>query len=194
MSNAKCSPLLLQIYVLIGNNVLLLQTRKQKDEWFDNQKNKVDKLYEDLSQLYTKQANLGSVLLYSSAMYEVERQINETMDKIWEAEGELAERDSHAVYDLAAVHVYFKELGIVKYNRDELYRAIDVIGKKCNKNCLQALLLLFLSLVRRHHRAVHGFQLAQWGGNCLLVLHQDVERQEGDKEQMIVVCDKYFFS
>ena len=27
------------------------------------------------------------------------------------------------------MHIYFKELGVVKYQRDELYGAMDVIGK-----------------------------------------------------------------
>ena len=28
------------------------------------------------------------------------------------------------------MHIYFKELGVVKYSRDELYGAMDVIGEK----------------------------------------------------------------
>lgn len=31
--------------------------------------------------------------------------------------------------DVTFVHIYFKELGIVKYSRDELYSIMDVIGK-----------------------------------------------------------------
>ena len=27
------------------------------------------------------------------------------------------------------VHIYFKELGVVKYSKDQLYGALDVIGK-----------------------------------------------------------------
>ena len=27
------------------------------------------------------------------------------------------------------MHIYFKELGVVKYQRDELYGAMDVIGE-----------------------------------------------------------------
>ena len=32
------------------------------------------------------------------------------------------------------MHIYFKELGVVKYQRDELYGAMDVIGESrfCN--------------------------------------------------------------
>ena len=28
------------------------------------------------------------------------------------------------------MHIYFKELGVVKYQRDELFGAMDVIGEK----------------------------------------------------------------
>ncbi len=35
----------------------------------------------------------------------------------------------NAMEDLALIHVYFKQLGIVNYIRDELYSAIDFIGK-----------------------------------------------------------------
>ena len=31
--------------------------------------------------------------------------------------------------DMSLVHIYFKELGIVKYSRDELFSIIDVIGR-----------------------------------------------------------------
>ena len=30
------------------------------------------------------------------------------------------------------VHVYFKKLGIVKYSRDELFSATDLLGKMIN--------------------------------------------------------------
>ena len=30
---------------------------------------------------------------------------------------------------MSLVHIYFKELGIVKYSREELYSIMDVIGK-----------------------------------------------------------------
>ena len=33
------------------------------------------------------------------------------------------------IQDMSMVHFYFKELGVVKYSRDELYGAMDVIGK-----------------------------------------------------------------
>ena len=35
------------------------------------------------------------------------------------------------------MHIYFKELGVVKYQRDELYGAMDVIGKSrvCSSCC-----------------------------------------------------------
>ena len=32
------------------------------------------------------------------------------------------------------MHIYFKELGVVKYSRDELYGAMDVIGKNNTKS------------------------------------------------------------
>ena len=31
-------------------------------------------------------------------------------------------------YNASVVHIYFKELGVVKYSRDELFGLIDVIG------------------------------------------------------------------
>ncbi len=34
------------------------------------------------------------------------------------------------IEDTALIHVYFKQLGIVNYTRDELYSAIDFIGKQ----------------------------------------------------------------
>lgn len=36
--------------------------------------------------------------------------------------------------DMALVHIYFKELGIVKYSRDQLYSIMDVIGNKSSLN------------------------------------------------------------
>ena len=33
------------------------------------------------------------------------------------------------IKDLSMVHFYFKELGVVKYSRDELYGIMDVIGE-----------------------------------------------------------------
>ena len=36
--------------------------------------------------------------------------------------------------DSTVIHVYFKELGIIKYERNELYTIIDVIGKQLKKN------------------------------------------------------------
>ena len=32
---------------------------------------------------------------------------------------------------MSLVHIYFKELGIIKYSREELYSIMDVIGKTC---------------------------------------------------------------
>ena len=31
-------------------------------------------------------------------------------------------------YNATLIHIYFKELGVVKYSRDELFGIIDVIG------------------------------------------------------------------
>ena len=41
-------------------------------------------------------------------------------------QGRLAELEGNA----SLVHIYFKELGIIKYTKDELYGAMDVIGRR----------------------------------------------------------------
>ena len=38
------------------------------------------------------------------------------------------ERIDELHYNASVVHIYFKELGVVKYSRDELFGLIDVIG------------------------------------------------------------------
>ena len=68
--------------------------------------------------------------------------------------------------DLTVVNVYFKELGIIHYTRDELYGIIDVIGEAFALPFeIQPVLHIQLlsSCVRWHHRALHGLQPAQWG-------------------------------
>lgn len=38
------------------------------------------------------------------------------------------------IRDMSMVHFYFKELGVVKYSRDELFGILDVIGKDATKS------------------------------------------------------------
>ena len=40
------------------------------------------------------------------------------------------ERIDELHYNASVVHIYFKELGVVKYSRDELFGLIDVIGEE----------------------------------------------------------------
>lgn len=96
------------------------------------------------------------------------------------------------LFDLEAsatvVHIYFKELGIVKYSRDELYGIMDVIGKVsnsclCNVEYLRyANLALYSSCLWGHCRTLHGVQFVEWGGTDLLLHTKDVfgcqERKE----------------
>jgi hypothetical protein len=59
-------------------------------------------------------------------LYELTKIINDATDV---AEIKKADKKLVALTDdLCLVHVYFKELGIVKYQRDELYGIMDVIG------------------------------------------------------------------
>ena len=52
--------------------------------------------------------------------------------KLYEEQGKSTRRLQQAFDNIltqsSMVHIYFKELGIVKYSRDELYGTMDVIG------------------------------------------------------------------
>ena len=49
-------------------------------------------------------------------------------EKLTEAEEELKFREEDAIHDVAYLHVYFKQLGIMQYTRDELYSVVDFIA------------------------------------------------------------------
>ncbi len=59
----------------------------------------------------------------------------------WEVTEKLAELEhsrflltSGAADDMVIIHVYYKELGVVQYQRDELYSFVDFIGKPTIRN------------------------------------------------------------
>ena len=66
--------------------------------------------------------------------------------------------------NLSLVHIYFKELGVVKYERDERYGIMDVIGNftKSHIYAILAKLNPIFSLFWRHHWPLHGLQPPQW--------------------------------
>ena len=49
---------------------------------------------------------------------------------------------------ITVIHIYFKELGIILYSRDEIYGIMDVIG---NINILTWLIMLYLGQHRTYH-------------------------------------------
>ena len=63
------------------------------------------------------------------------------VDKIDTTNGETKQKWQKMYNDIlntsSLVHIYFKELGIVKYQKDQLYGPLDVIGKDsflCSKS------------------------------------------------------------
>ena len=65
-----------------------------------------------------------------------EKKFDLSYRKYLKSKEDLQDRNETLQYELknfnrnyALVHVYFKELGIVKFSRNELYGPIDVIGK-----------------------------------------------------------------
>ncbi len=47
-----------------------------------------------------------------------------------EVYADLEDQKNNAAEDMAIIHVYYKELGIIQYSRDELYSFTDFIGMR----------------------------------------------------------------
>ena len=63
-------------------------------------------------------------------LYNLTEQINNQTKKNQEKKKEkLQNLYTNIVNSSSIVHIYFKELGIVKYSKDQLYGALDVIGQ-----------------------------------------------------------------
>ena len=70
-------------------------------------------------------------------LYNLTEQINNQTKKNQEKKKEkLKKLYSNIVNSSSIVHIYFKELGIVKYSKDQLYGALDVIGEEFFSNLL----------------------------------------------------------
>lgn len=70
--------------------------------------------------------------------------------------------------NFSVAHMFFKDHGIVKYSRDELYGIMDVIGKldyiitMMDHNSSSDLLSSFFSCVWGNCWSLYGLQFAQW--------------------------------
>ena len=63
-------------------------------------------------------------------LYNLTEQINNQTKKQTKKKEKLQKLYMNIVNSSSVVHIYFKELGIVKYSKDQLYGALDVIGKE----------------------------------------------------------------
>ena len=61
------------------------------------------------------------------------KKLQDNLDKLSEVIEVLSIEKKGMEDDMSLVHIYFKELGVVQYSRDQLYSIIDVIGEK--KKC-----------------------------------------------------------
>ena len=62
-------------------------------------------------------------------LYNLTEQINNQTKKQTKKKEKLQKLYMNIVNSSSVVHIYFKELGIVKYSKDQLYGALDVIGE-----------------------------------------------------------------
>ncbi len=88
-----------------------LQTKNEKDPEVVKQAEAVEKLAKKLATLEKYSTEYYAVLAKSAYA-------NNTYDTLV----------AGAVEDMAIIHVYYRELGIVQYVRDELYSIVDFIG------------------------------------------------------------------
>ena len=93
--------------ISLRDNSPIMEKVLSSDEYYGSEKKKVDKAYEEWQKNTTSRAKQK---IYERLRDDYERQLNHFRD------------------DAAVVHVYFQELGIIKYERDELYGIIDVIA------------------------------------------------------------------
>ena len=85
--------------------------------------------YQEMSQAKIRDRNrfMKKLQLPGQFLYNLTEQIkNETKQKKKE---KLQKLFDNIIDTSSIVHIYFKELGVVKYSKDQLYGALDVIGK-----------------------------------------------------------------
>lgn len=122
-----------------------MQKKVQLDPWFEKQQAIVDKITRKMDDL---NASLDTGLLGEGEFQELYAEARERKDS---AERKLRDANLEAAADMALFNVYFKELGLVKYSREELYSLADFIGTGRN---------VFLNLTRK----VVSFNKAAIGG------------------------------
>ena len=101
------------------------------------------------------------------------------------------ERIDELHYNASVVHIYFKELGVVKYSRDELFGLIDVIGEEEDIVVkiswrMNPFVSYFCSLIWRGHRTLHGILNLEPRRAYLLLHNQTIcglEEREEDEEK-----------